>query len=73
MNLDPVEIFMRGYPHFFVIAAHSGGIAIAIWLGRWDLLIAGIAFGIPSTMLFYDLLPGGGNRTVKLLRSFIRP
>jgi hypothetical protein len=60
--------FMRGFPHFFVLSAHAAGIGISLWMGRYDLLAAGIGFGIPSTLLFFDLLPGGKNRMVKALR-----
>jgi hypothetical protein len=44
---------------------------MALWMERWDLLAAGIAFGIPSTILFFDLLPGGRNRMVDLLRRIL--
>ncbi|MGA1822522.1 MAG: hypothetical protein ACMUIG_08340 [Thermoplasmatota archaeon] len=37
-------------------------------MGRWDLLAAGIFFGVPSTLLFIDLLPGGPNHTVKVVK-----
>jgi len=64
--------FMRWYPESFVVMAHLGGIFICIWMERWDLLIAGLAFGIPSSLLFFDLLPGGKSYTVKFLKWALR-
>lgn len=52
--------------------AHLAGLSIAFWMGRYDLIIAGIAFGIPSTLLFLDLLPGGRNRIVGLIGNILR-
>jgi hypothetical protein len=40
---------------------------------RWDLLAAGLLFGIPSTLLFIDLLPGGSNRMVEMIRRIVFP
>lgn len=66
------EAFLRYYPRVFVIAAHLGGIAISLWMNRWDIVVAGIAFGIPSTLLFLDLLPGGRGFTIKLIERIVR-
>jgi hypothetical protein len=52
--------------------AHLAGLSIALWMDRYDLLIAGIAFGIPSTLLFFDLLPGGRNRIVSMIERIVR-
>ncbi|MEA3559854.1 MAG: hypothetical protein U9R75_11430 [Candidatus Thermoplasmatota archaeon] len=63
--------FLKWYPKVFILTAHIGGCAICIWMGRMDLLIAGIAFGITSSMLFYDLMPGGKGWTISLMRKLI--
>lgn len=39
---------------------------------RYDLVAAGIAFGVPSTLLFFDLLPGGRNRIVIMIDRIVR-
>jgi hypothetical protein len=52
--------------------AHLAGLSIAFWMGRYDLIVAGIAFGIPSTLLFFDLLPGGRGRTVSMIERIVR-
>jgi len=41
-------------------------------MGRYDLLAAGIAFGVPSTILFLDLLPGGKGYIIKVIRWIVR-
>jgi hypothetical protein len=64
--------FMRWYPESFVITAHVGGAIICILMQRWDLLIAGLAFGIPSALLFFDLLPGGKGFIIKFLKWALR-
>jgi hypothetical protein len=56
------------YPEVFAFIAHAGGIAISIWMGRWDLLVAGICFGIPSTWLFHDLSPHGKGWIIGFIR-----
>ncbi|MDG6226127.1 MAG: hypothetical protein QCI82_11525 [Candidatus Thermoplasmatota archaeon] len=66
------EAFLRYFPRAFILAAHLGGVAISLWMNRWDLLAAGIAFGIPSTLLFLDLLPGGKGHMIKLIERIIR-
>lgn len=72
MRVDIREKAYRLYPHLFVGSAHLGGILMSIWMKRWDLLLAGILFGIPSTLLFYDLLPEGKGRMVRFVRKLIR-
>jgi hypothetical protein len=72
MSVDIKEKAYRLYPKLFVASAHLGGILMSIWMKRWDLLLAGILFGIPSTLLFYDLLPGGKSRIVRTVRKLIR-
>ncbi|MFW3147320.1 MAG: hypothetical protein ACMUIE_10995 [Thermoplasmatota archaeon] len=62
------EHFLRLFPRAFILTAHIGGAFISLWLGRIDLLLAGICFGIPSAFLFLDLLPGGKGRTISLMR-----
>ena len=69
MSVDIREKAYRLYPHLFVASAHLGGILMSIWMKRWDLLLAGILFGIPSTLLFYDLLPGGKGRIIRVVRK----
>ncbi|MBN1538938.1 MAG: hypothetical protein JW939_02250 [Candidatus Thermoplasmatota archaeon] len=64
--------FLRWYPETFVVLAHMGGTLLCIWMERYDLLAAGIAFGIPSALLFRDLLPGGRGLTVKIIRWMLR-
>jgi hypothetical protein len=64
--------FLRWYPETFVILAHLGGLALCIWMERWDLFYAGLAFGIPSSLLFFDLFPGGRNYTVSILKYLLR-
>jgi len=64
--------FLRWYPETFVILAHLGGLALCIWMKRWDLFAAGLAFGVPSSLLIHDLLPGGKNHIVRLLRYILR-
>ncbi|MGA1820884.1 MAG: hypothetical protein ACMUHU_07750 [Thermoplasmatota archaeon] len=64
--------FLRWYPETFVAFAHLGGAAICIWMERWDLLAAGLAFGIPSALLFWDLLPGGRGYIIRLMRLIVR-
>jgi len=66
------KAFMRWYPETFVATAHLGGTAICIWMERWDLLIAGLAFGIPSTLLFWDLLPGGRGYIIRLMKLIVK-
>ena len=66
------EAFLRWYPETFVATAHIGGAAICVWMGRWDLLAAGLAFGIPSALLFWDLLPGGRGYIIKFLKWSLR-
>ena len=64
--------FIRWYPESFVISAHLGGALLCIWMKRWDLLIAGAAFGIPSSLLFFDLLPGGKGYIIRFLKWALR-
>jgi hypothetical protein len=64
--------FLRWYPETFVVLAHLGGLALCIWMERWDLFAAGIAFGIPSSLLFFDLFPGGNNYIVAILKYILR-
>lgn len=66
------KAFLRWYPETFVALAHLGGAALCIWMERWDLFAAGIAFGIPSTFLFLDLLPGGRGYMIRLLKWVLR-
>ena len=65
------KAFLRWYPETFVATAHLGGAAICVWMQRWDLLAAGIAFGIPSALLFWDLLPGGKGIIIRLIKWFL--
>jgi hypothetical protein len=64
--------FMRWYPESFVISAHVGGALLCIWMKRWDLLAAGLAFGIPSSLLFFDLLPGGNGYMIRFIKWALR-
>jgi len=66
------KAFLRWYPETFVATAHLGGATICIWMGRWDLLAAGIAFGIPSALLFWDLLPGGRGYIIRFIKLIVR-
>jgi hypothetical protein len=59
------------YPEVFVLLAHVSGAAISVWMGRWDLLVAGIAFGIPSMLLFHDLSPNGKGYMIDWLRRIV--
>ncbi len=59
------------YPEVFVFMAHLAGAVISIWMGRWDLLTAGMAFGIPSTLLFHDLSPNGRGVMIALIRKIV--
>lgn len=65
------KLFIRWFPKVFVLTAHIGGAAICLWMERWDLLIAGIAFGIPSTLLFMDLMPGGRGVMIKVVKKLL--
>ncbi len=60
------------YQEVFVLLAHLAGVVISVWMGRWDLLAAGIAFGIPSTFLFHDLSPGGRGYMISIIQRLIR-
>lgn len=64
--------FLRWYPESFVIFVHLGGAALCVWMERWDLLAAGLAFGIPSALLFFDLLPGGKGYLIRFLKWALR-
>lgn len=66
------ERLFRLYPHLFVSAAHMGGLLLSVWMKRWDLFIAGILFGIPSSFLFFDLLPGGRGYTIRFVKGILR-
>jgi hypothetical protein len=59
------------FPEIFALTAHVSGAAISIWMGRWDLLAAGMAFGIPSFVLFHDLSPGGKGYVIRILKKFL--
>jgi hypothetical protein len=73
MVIDTVRsAFLRWYPESFVISAHIGGALLCIWMRRWDLMAAGIAFGIPSSVLFFDLLPGGKGYIVRFMKWSLR-
>jgi hypothetical protein len=59
------------YPEIFVFMAHLAGAFISVWMSRWDLLAAGIAFGIPSTLLFHDLSPNGRGVMIALIKKIL--
>ncbi|HHD15085.1 MAG TPA: hypothetical protein ENK47_00080 [Euryarchaeota archaeon] len=59
------------FPEVLVFTAHAAGIVISVYIARWDLLAAGIAFGIPSTFLFHDLSPSGKGLIISLIRGLI--
>lgn len=59
------------FPEVLVFMAHAAGIVISVYMGRWDLLAAGIAFGVPSTFLFHDLSPSGKGLVISLIRRSI--
>lgn len=65
------EAFIRWYPKAFILTAHVGGAAICIWMRRWDLLTAAFLFGVPSTLLFLDLMSGGKGIMISLIKRFI--
>ncbi len=60
------------YQEIFVLLAHLAGVVISVWMGRWDLLVAGMAFGIPSALLFHDLSPGGRGIMIGIIKRLIR-
>ncbi|MBN1390411.1 MAG: hypothetical protein JXA22_07205 [Candidatus Thermoplasmatota archaeon] len=68
-----IKAFIRWYPETFVALAHLGGALLCIWMRRWDLLTAGIAFGIPSSLLFWDLLPSGKGFIIRFIKWYLRP
>jgi len=40
-------------------------------MGRWDLVVAGLFFGIPSTLLFHDLSKSGKGRMIEFIKKLL--
>ncbi len=59
------------FPEWLALLAHVAGVTISIWMGRWDLVAAGIAFGVPSALLFHDLSPSGRGLIISFLRKIV--